>query len=249
MGPVFTNTSVDPKFFGAALSRLHDKFGIEFDDIDKAYWLTDRAARGWGGSYRAHAASMSRRSFVQNLTQLQENARRTLRSLEPFRGSVTVWTNRETLAVTDPVTHGERFLEFVSMTSQFLDQQFHETNHDVEALADSLEKIINYCEAILPGMEGLRAKRGQRGLGWYDDYVEVMIKVAGYLGIAPTTDARGSKVADVTPFTMLVYEIEKIFPSKGHSKTPVACARRIERSLKNLEERNRIGRRITNSVA
>jgi hypothetical protein len=49
-----------------------------------------------------------------------------------------------------------------------------------------------YFEAVLVGIEHIPAKRGQRGLRWYDHIVESLIEVAGVLGISVSTDARSS---------------------------------------------------------
>jgi hypothetical protein len=106
----------------------------------------------------------------------------------------------------------------------------------LESTIAYLKTVIEYCEAVLPGLDWVPSKKGRRGLGWYDHFIEVILQVAAHLGINPSTDARSVRVADVTPFTVLVFEVEKIFPKKGHSKTAVACARRIERSLKRLRE-------------
>lgn len=232
MGPFTTNLSVEPEFFNNVLNRIHGKFGIEFIDVSEAYGTLSRTARVLGALYRGTTAPLDRKTLITKLTQLSASARATINAMEPFRGGIKAWENCESLSPADPVTYAEHFLEIVGLTYEFHDIPIEEVDRTLETTVAGLEVVARYCDALLPGVRGASSKQGQRGLGWYYDYVGIMLEVASQLGINPTTDARGSKVADFTPFTMLVFECEKIFPREGWSDNETACARRIERCLK-----------------
>ena len=98
----------------------------------------------------------------------------------------------------------------------------------IEALEDS-------CERALVLLSELPAKRGQPALGWYDEFVSLMAHVAELLGIKVSTAGDRAEDPYATPFTVLVFEAERVLPEEAWSPSQAACAKRIETSLQRLK--------------
>jgi hypothetical protein len=232
MGPSRSTLDLSPNEFQAILMRIHEQYGIGFEQVQSAYsklWLSLRLI---GGHYRSQTAKVDRKTFIRKLQQLSASSRKTAQLLNEFAGGKKIW--EDFVSVHEVRSYPELFLESVPMSREFRDRSFFEVDKNLQGALDQLEKIRRYCDAIWPSIEGLPAKKGQRGLGWYDELVETMVQVATLLGVGTSTDARGSPVAGATPFIALVREVEKLFPAEARSKTASTCARRIERSRKRL---------------
>ena len=100
----------------------------------------------------------------------------------------------------------------------------------------TLEQIAVYAEKLLISLEEVPSKQGQRGLGWYDHFVEAMQESATLLGMSISTRESGSKDQGETAFTAFVLEFEALLPEAARSPSPAACAQRINRSLTRLRK-------------
>ena len=61
------------------------------------------------------------------------------------------------------------------------------------------------------------------------------MKVAELLGIKVSTAGNRGEDPYATPFTVLVFEAERVLPEGAWSSNLAACAKRIESSLKRLQ--------------
>ena len=98
-----------------------------------------------------------------------------------------------------------------------------------------IEGLENYCERALVLLSDLPAKRGQPALRWHEELVRLMVQVAELIGIKVLTGGDRSEDPNATPFTVLVFEAERVLPEEAWSPTLAACAKRIESSLKRLK--------------
>ena len=62
-----------------------------------------------------------------------------------------------------------------------------------------------------------------------------MVQVAEPLGIKVSTTGKRDEDPYATPFTVLVYEAERVLPEGAWSSNVAACAKRIESGLKRLQ--------------
>jgi hypothetical protein len=106
----------------------------------------------------------------------------------------------------------------------------------LEARLTILEDLEKDCERALSLVRQTLAKEGRRGPEWTDAYIQLMAQVAERLGIPVTTAGDRADDPYATPFTVLVYQIERVLPEEAWSPTIAACAKRIERSLKRLKK-------------
>ena len=105
----------------------------------------------------------------------------------------------------------------------------------LETILKMIEGLENYCERAMVLLSELPAKSGRPALEWYDGLVRLMMRVAELIGIKVSTAGDRSDDPSATPFTVLVFEAERVLPEEAWSKTLAACARRIDRSLKRLK--------------
>lgn len=235
MGPASANVFFEPDFFNAALKRLYDRFDVEFDRVQDAFDHLNRTLPGVGGRYRIDATEIDRKSLVRMLCHLSKSARVTIRALEGFSGGAAVWRDKRTTLAREPLTYAEYFAASVPLVR---DPDMYPWQVDA-ALTDainSLARIVDYADAVLMGIEEVPSKPGQRGLGWYDDFVKEMIEAATLLGIPISTRDPGSSVTEGTLFTCFVREFEALFLAKDQSPSAGACAKRIERSRAHLRK-------------
>jgi len=65
--------------------------------------------------------------------------------------------------------------------------------------------------------------------------VSLTVQVAELLGIKVLTAGKRDEDPYATPFTVLVFEAERVLPEGAWSPNLAACAKRIESSLKRLQ--------------
>jgi hypothetical protein len=102
-----------------------------------------------------------------------------------------------------------------------------------DAVSYAVNEIV-LAQSQIPADFGGRKNKGPKGPKarlWYGDFARDLAEIAECIGIAVTT--RDSQASDphVTPFTTLVFAVEKLLPRKARSNSLVACARQINRTL------------------
>ena len=103
------------------------------------------------------------------------------------------------------------------------------------AATKHLEQVLSLLPRALFRGRG-RRKQGRKPRLWYRSLVENLSHIAMGIGISATTD--GDRVAgEETPFTMFVFEVEKLLPAGTQSHSPAACARQIAREEKKPRRR------------
>jgi hypothetical protein len=125
----------------------------------------------------------------------------------------------------------------LSLLRDALHKQYPALSHD--AIGSRLELMLEVVRTLKAcageGEAALRAmssKKGQRGLGWYDQFADVIVQTAKTLDIPIRTGGdRGSEEPSATPFTLLAFSLERALPEEARSGSLGACAKRLQRSL------------------
>jgi hypothetical protein len=235
MGPVITNLSVEPEFFNSALDRLHERFKLKFKNVQKAYTTLDRAMPGIGCYYRRETAGINRKELIRKLSRLFQSTRGTIQAIQVFTGGSTIWKDKRTTFADAPVTYSHFFIDSVPLVHDPYMQPY-EVDFELQDVISRLEQISVYAEKLLISLQEVPSKQGQRGLGWYDHFVELMQEAATLLGMSISTRESGSKDQEETAFTAFVLEFESLLPEAARSPSPAACAQRINRSLARLRK-------------
>jgi hypothetical protein len=235
MGPTITNLRVEPEFFNSALERLSNRFKLKFRNVQKAYDTLDRTMPSIGGYYRRETAGINRKELIRKLSRLFQSTRGTIQAIQVFTGGSAIWKDKHTTFADDPVTYSHFFIDAVPLVHD-PNVQPYEVDFELQDAIDRLEQIAVYAEKLLISLEEVPSKQGQRGLGWYDHFLEAMQKAATLLGISISTRESGSKDEGETAFTAFVLEFEALLPEAARSPSAIACAKRINRSLSRLRK-------------
>ena len=97
-----------------------------------------------------------------------------------------------------------------------------------------IEALEDTCERAQVLLSELPARRGRPSLGWHTELVTLILQVAEQLGIKVLTAGNRDEDPYATPFTILVFEAERVLPEEAWSPNLATCAKRIETSLKRL---------------
>jgi hypothetical protein len=215
---------VDREEFIRLVDALNGQFGLTIEPRDEAFELLQDQIRVVAGRYWIETEAVDRKTIVDRVTKLAISVRHVQRQLAPVRGGL----------------HESADLEVVQLLSQVVDMahrgQLARPMEQIATFLDVVDRFDRYCDQALAVLGQLPAKKGQRGLRWYDELVRLMVDVAGLLGMKVSTagDRRGDHKESpyLTPFTALVSWAEMALPPGAQSETFAACAKRIERSLK-----------------
>ena len=128
-------------------------------------------------------------------------------------------------------------METVSFLQKVIDFRSGEKSENprkeyLQPISLLVKQLDDYCVQALLMLEGIPAKKGRREGTWYDVLVDLMIEVAGILGIKVATGGDRIENPNATPFTVLTFAIEKALPTEARSPSLAACAKRIDRSLR-----------------
>lgn len=213
------------------VGEVETSFGRKLNLTDEAYAsFTDRI-RFAAGSYWDHTEVVDRRSVSERLNALA--------------GAVTVVQQRLTAGRTGLAEEAD--LQVANLLRRAI-RAAHpdglvDPNQELGLTLHVIDSLNVYCDQARKILAHAPAKKGQRGLGWYPDYLVVTIRLAEHLGIAITTAGDRTGEDDEspyrTPFTLLVYRCEAFLPKGAQSTTLATCAWRIDQALKILRQRTR----------
>jgi hypothetical protein len=206
------------------LQRLNERFGLEIAVSEEVFDTFQNGIPFVIGSYWQVVEAIERKEVLRRLEALSDAVRRIKHYLGPVRSGF----------------HAEADLQTVLFLARTMDRSLTDPSPQpmdhLETILSVIELLDRFCDQALAALSQIPAKKGQRGLTWYRDYVALLRWVAEALAIKITTagDRTGTFDEDayLTPFTFLVYEAEKFLPEKARSRSLSACAKRIERALK-----------------
>lgn len=93
-------------------------------------------------------------------------------------------------------------------------------------------ELTSYITRLKTTLRAMGTKKGQRGLGWYDFFFEVLLEAAEELGIPATTAGDRTRNPHATPLTMLAQALEQSLPKEAQARTLAGCAKRVQEHLK-----------------
>ena len=100
---------------------------------------------------------------------------------------------------------------------------------------NDLELALTHVPDAFPGRANKRRRRPKLS-DWYIGFVRDLAEVAEDIGIPVTTGGNPAAAEPhQTAFTTLVYEVERVLPEEMQSATLSACAKRIERAIRDSE--------------
>jgi len=107
--------------------------------------------------------------------------------------------------------------------------------------------VKDACERALAELNGVRGRSGRPPLGWYDEFVQLLLEFAHIAAIDPVVKTDRISGERTGPFIELALAFEQLLllcdlPISGHSvsmRSPSrdACAKRLERSRSRLRGR------------
>jgi hypothetical protein len=222
-GTAVASAPVDKEEFVRLIEALNAHFGLRIEARDDAFELLQDRIRVVAGRYWAETQAVDRKTIVTRVTKLALAVRQVKERLAPVRGGL----------------HETADLEVVQLLSQVIDMahqgKLARPMEQVTTFLDVVERLDRYCDQALAFLVQRPAKKGQRGLLWYDELVRLMVEIAVRLGVKVSTAGDRSSDHDegpyLTPFTALVSWAETLLPTGAQSETLAACAKRIERNL------------------
>ena len=100
---------------------------------------------------------------------------------------------------------------------------------------NDLELALTHVPDAFPGRANKRRRRPKLS-DWQIGFVRDLAEVAEDIGIPVTTGGNPAAAEPhQTAFTTLVYEVERVLPEEMQSATLSACAKRIERAIRDSE--------------
>jgi hypothetical protein len=100
---------------------------------------------------------------------------------------------------------------------------------DALVALNKLERILSRIPAAFSGRQ--KPRKGPVPRAWYSGFVRDLAEIAEEIGIGVTTGGDRSDDPHATPFTRLVFAVEKLLPLDARSPSLEACAKRIDRAI------------------
>jgi len=219
-GSSIATAVLDRETFDAILNTLSDRFGLSVKQADEAFNLLQDRLHLVAGRFWHETQTINRKDVVSRLEKLSVSARDAALALQAVRSGPGDLHDLAVITLLSEV-----------LRSHLPELSLQESREQVEGLLQTVETLYYYSEEARGLVSHMGSRKGQRGLAWYDAFVDLMIEAAALLGIRVTT--AGDRVEDpyATPFTVLVYAVERSLPQRARSKTLAACAKRTDRSL------------------
>ncbi|MGO4574105.1 hypothetical protein [Microvirga sp. 2TAF3] len=195
------------------------RFHREAPDPAAAYQELMPAIRFVAGTYWNEVARINRKSVGQRLRELEAALARSAELLVGLNEGLQFDLDVEVINI-------------LAMTKALGRQGIlpRDTRRELETGLHVIEAMHATVEQALVVVTMSSSRKGRRQSDWKAELFDLMASVAGHLGIEVTT--AGSREANPysTPFTELVFEIERFLPEGMHSESLAACARRIDRA-------------------
>jgi hypothetical protein len=219
---VIASAPVDEEQFRSILANVNAEFGMEIRTSKETFELFQDQIRVVAGRFWDESQAIDRKTVLDRLTNLTQHVKFVKSKLFPLR----------------PGLQDQADTEVISLLIRAVDLghggTHPEPREQLEISLKVIEGLEETCERALVLLSHLPAKRGQPALGWYDELVSLMSRMAELLGIKISTAGDRTDDPYATPFTVLVFGAEQVLPEEARSESLAGCARRIDRSLKRL---------------
>ena len=220
-GSALAAIQVEEAEFEAVIHRVNARFGLSVEPRPEALELLRDRLRFVAGRHWQETQQVDRKSIDVRLRNLARHVAGVRAALQPVR-----------LGLQD-----ERDMAFINFLAQVVAFRHgkmtgSEARTQIETILKVVESLQGHCEHAQAVLAHIPAKAGRRALGWYDSFVELMVAVAGTLEVPITTRGTSQREPEETPFTILVFAVEKFLPREAWSNSVGACAKRVQASLK-----------------
>jgi hypothetical protein len=223
-GTVIATAQIEEEQFSTIIRKINKRFELRIESSGEAYELFQDRIRFVAGRFWEELEAVDRKSVLQRLTKLTTNVKSVGTQLLPVRAGLH-----------EPVD-----AEVVNLLIQAIDLahagQEPRPRERLDISLKVVEGLENICDRALALARKLPAKRGRPSLGWHTELVSLMVRVAEQLGIKVSTAGDRGQDRYATPFTVLVFEAERVLPEAAWSANLATCAKRIETSLKRLQQ-------------
>jgi hypothetical protein len=220
---VIATAEIEEEQFRKIISKINRRFDVRLEASQEAYELFQDHIRFVAGRFWDELEAVDRKTVLERLTGLTEHVNAIKAQLLPLREGL----------------HEAADIEVVSLLTRAIDLahagQHPRPREQLDISLKVVEALEDTCERALVLLSELPARRGRPSLGWHTELVSLMMKVAELLGIKVSTAGNRGEDPYATPFTVLVFEAERVLPDGAWSSNLAACAKRIESSLKRLQ--------------
>jgi hypothetical protein len=224
-GSVIASAPVEEAQFQRIITNINKQFRLNLVASKEAFELFHDRIRIVSGHFWLELEPVNRKTVLERLNRLTKNIRSVKAQLSPLRGGFQ--------------ESAEADAEVVSLLVRAVDRahagQHPRPREQLKISLKVIDVLEDTCERALVLLSELPGRRGQPRLGWYDELVSLMRRVAELIGIKVSTAGDRSEDPYATPFTVLVFEAERVLQEEAWSPNLAACAKRIDRSLKRLK--------------
>jgi hypothetical protein len=224
-GSVIASAPVEEAQFQRIITNINKQFRLNLVASKETYEPFHDRIRIVSGHFWLELEPVNRKTVLERLNRLTKNIRSVKAQLSPLRGGFQEWAEADT--------------EVVNLLVHAVDLahagQHPRPREQLQISLKVIDGLEDTCERALVLLSELPARRGQPRLGWYDELVSLMLRVADFIGIKVSTAGDRSEDPYATPFTVLVFEAERVLQEEAWSPNLAACAKRIDRSLKRLK--------------
>jgi hypothetical protein len=224
---VIASAPVDQEEFTNIIKALNTQVGLDLIANKEAYELFRDRIRVVAGRFWDEREAVDRKTVFDRLHKFTGHVQSIKAHLYPLREGLHETADTEVVNL---------LIQAVSLAYA---GQHPRPREQLEISLKVIEGLEDTCARALVLLSELPAKRGQPSFGWYDELVSLMVHIAQLIGIKVSTAGDRSEDPYVTPFTVLMFEAERVLPEEAWSPTLAACARRIDRSLKRLKRSTR----------
>jgi hypothetical protein len=224
---VIASAPVDEEEFANILGAVNTQHGLELVASKEAYELFRDHIRVVAGRFWDEHEAIDRKTVLDRLHKFTGHVQSVKAQLYPLREGLHETADTEVVNL------------LIQAVSRAYGGQHPRPREQLEISLKVIEGLEDTCARALVLLSELPAKRGQPSFGWYDELVSLMVHIAQLMGIKVSTGGDRSEDPYATPFTVLVFEAERVLPEEAWSSTLAACARRIDRSLKRLKRSTR----------
>jgi hypothetical protein len=203
------------------VQEINARFGLSLRVTDEIYHDLQLGLRVVCGAVE-DAPPIRRKDFERRVDRLQEALASATRVLGPAK--LSSWEEQA----------DSEFMFFLAGVVARCDNDVKEGLSLLQTYLRLLEALKGHCDRAGVILGAARAKTGRRNLEFYSMFMQLMVPMAQRLGMKVST--AGDRIEDpyATPFTVLIYALEGFLPKGARSNSLSACAKRIDRTLKEL---------------
>jgi hypothetical protein len=207
--------------FERAVASLNKRFGLQIVAPNGLYEEILSGLRRTAGRFQQEKYPVEKAAVASRLNKLRASAQHAALALRAMDEGLQDAHDMAALQlVEEAMKRRDPTLSALELESQIV---------VIRQAVGTLYFSSKDAQAILQGM---KSKKGQRGLTWYQSFCEVFLKAAAALQIPLTTAGDRSRNPHATPLTVLAYELERSLPKEARARTLAACAKRVQDALK-----------------